>query len=347
MTPAPPRRRGRRVGVVVNPTAGKGRARSAGHDVVETLLAAGHDVHDLSGPSADLALEHARRAVADGIDALVVVGGDGMVHLGVEAVGGTPVPLGVVAVGTGNDFAAVLDLPVHRPAAASAVVLGALTGTGEPRARAVDAVHVTGAGLAGTHPRGRWYAGALSAGVDAAVNARANALTFPRGSSRYALAALAEIARFRPYAYRLVLDGVPAGALPATGPDGAAWSAPGGRLEWSGRSALVAVANGGRIGGGIRVAPGASVTDGLLDVVVAGAVGRAGAAGIFPGMYAGRHVRHPLVRVLRARSVTLEALDVDGAPVPPLAYADGEALGALPLTATVVPGALRVLAASA
>ncbi|TWH28858.1 diacylglycerol kinase (ATP), partial [Isoptericola variabilis J7] len=137
------RRRPSRLGVVVNPTAGKGRGRAVGGDVLAALAGDGHEVLDLSGRTADLALEHARRAVADGVDALVVVGGDGMVHLGLQATAETGTPLGVVAVGTGNDVASVVGLPVRDTPAACAVLRAALDAGST---RAVDAVRVTGAG---------------------------------------------------------------------------------------------------------------------------------------------------------------------------------------------------------
>ncbi|WP_430595729.1 diacylglycerol/lipid kinase family protein, partial [Isoptericola sp. QY 916] len=130
----------------MNPTAGKGRAAYAGEGVLAGLRRAGHDVVDLSGPHADAALARARAAVdAPGrpVDALVVVGGDGMVHLGAQAVAGTEVPLGIVPVGTGNDFAATLGLPVRDPAAAGAALCRALD-AGPAGRRPVDAALVTG-----------------------------------------------------------------------------------------------------------------------------------------------------------------------------------------------------------
>jgi diacylglycerol kinase (ATP) len=348
----------RRLGVVVNPTAGKGRGARVGQAVLDDLVARGHDVHDLSGRNGDLALEHAHRAVADGLDALVVVGGDGMVHLGVQAVAGTGTPLGIVAVGTGNDFAATLGLPVGDPAASGAALCAALdAGTGG--VRAVDAVHVSGPGVPRPHdgaPHARWCAGALSAGLDAAVNARANAMLRPRGSSRYTIAAVQEIFGYRPWSYTLRFEGVvDDGGLPLEpanpghdGHDGHDGIEEGGDRTgtWSGRAAMVTAANGPQIGGGIKVAPHASVTDGYLDVLVATDLTRVGAASIFPTMFSGRHVGRRKVHVVRARAVDIEpgphAHDPDVPPMP-AAFADGEHVGPLPLRAQAHPGALAVL----
>ncbi|MFF2623992.1 diacylglycerol/lipid kinase family protein [Oerskovia jenensis] len=336
-----------RLGVVVNPTADRGRGRGDGERTLALLHAAGHDVLDLSAPNAPLALENARDAVAGGIDALVVVGGDGMVHLGVNAVAGTEIPLGIVAAGTGNDFASALDLPVHDVPAAVTLLLDALAtrSAGEGGVRAVDAARAEplDTDLEPRPGRARWFCGVLSAGLDAAVNANANALTWPRGGAKYVRAVASELARFRPYGYRITAvlapgdrPGTLPGTVPAAVPDDVeppfVWTSPG---------TLVAVANGHRFGGGVQIAPDARIDDGLLDLVTAGPLTRLGAARIFPGMYQGKHVRHPAVDLRNVTSVLLEATDA-GRPPPP-AFADGERISHLPLRVTVVPGALRVL----
>lgn len=300
------------LGLVVNPTAGGGRA--AGHRALALLRAAGHEVRDLSAGTAQQAEARAREAVRDGIDALVVVGGDGTVHLGANAVAGTGVPLGVVPVGTGNDVARSVGLPrgdVVR--AVAALDAGLRRGP-----VAVDAVRLSRPD--GSSPT--WYAGVLSCGLDAAVNARANTLTRPRGSARYVRALVPELRTFRPYGYRVTCDGT----------------------VWEQGGTLVAVASTTWFGGGLRIAPDADPADGLLDVVLAGPFSRAGVVRIFPGLYRGRHVRDPRVRVLRARRVLVEPVAALGPP-PPVAFADGEPVGALPLLAEVVPGALSLLGA--
>lgn len=300
------------LGLVVNPVAGTGRGSSVGRRAHRLLERAGHDVHDLSAPTLAQATARARRATTTGLDALVVVGGDGMVHLGVDVVAGTGLPLGVVAVGTGNDVARALGLPRGDVDRAVAVIDRALR-TG---ARRVDAVR------AGPpdHSAAHWYAGVLSCGLDAAVNARANALTWPHGHARYLRALVPALAAFRPYGYRVDVDGTP----------------------WESTGTLVAVANTSWFGGGLPIAPDAHPDDGLLDVVLAGPFSRPGAVGIFPRIYRGRHVDDPRVQVLRGRTVRVEAAP-DLGPAPPAAYADGERVGELPLVVEVVPSALGIL----
>ncbi|GAA4624006.1 diacylglycerol/lipid kinase family protein [Cellulomonas oligotrophica] len=301
------------VGLVVNPVAGRGRGRHAGRAVHDRLTGAGHAVRDLSGPTLAHSADRARAAVLAGLDALVVVGGDGMVHLGVGLVAGTTLPLGVVAVGTGNDAARALGLPRGDVRAATDVVDAALRAS---RTRTVDAAR-TGRPGAGAR---EWFLGVLSCGLDAAVNARANTLRRPQGNARYLAALVPELARFRPYGYRVRVDDV-------------VWEQPG---------TLVAVANAPWFGGGLHVAPDARLDDGLLDVVLAGAFTRGGALGVFPRLYGGTHVRDGRVRVLRGRAVVVEPAPQHGPPPPP-AFADGERIGPAPLAVECVPGAVHVL----
>lgn len=309
-----------RVGLVVNPTAGHGRGRKAGNRAAQLLREAGVVVVELSGESVADALARARAAAIDGLTALVVVGGDGMVHLGVNAVVGTPTPLGIVAAGSGNDFARVLGLPAHRVDAAVARIIAAL----DHPPRAVDAAHVApyvaGAQApAGETWGGSWFAGALSVGLDAAVNARANSYRWPSGSAKYIRAVLDCLRTFKPYGYRLTTDS--------------------GTHEFLGT--VVAVASSSHVGGGVRIAPDALIDDGELDVVYAGALSKPGILKLFPGMYRGAHVRHPAVATERTTSVIIEPTG-EGA-FPPVAFADGEVIGTVPLRVQVHPGALHVL----
>ena len=299
------------LGVMVNPTAGLGRGARTGREVHAALRAAGHAVTDLSAPTLAQATDRARGASLSSLDALVVVGGDGAVHLAVNVVAGTGLPLGVGPAGSGNDIARSLGLPRRVPEAVAGIDR-ALRGT----PRTIDAVQV------GPPDREavEWFVGVLSCGLDAAVNARANAYRWPKGHARYVRAVVAELPRFRPYGYRVTLD------------DG----------MWASAGTLVAAANVPWFGGGLRIAPDADLADGLLDVVVAGPFSAASAAGIFHRLYAGTHLRDPRIEVHRSGSVLIEHEPGLGGH-PPVAFADGERIGPLPLRARVVPGALRIL----
>jgi diacylglycerol kinase (ATP) len=302
------------VGLVVNPTAGKGRGTRVHSRVAGALAAVGLEPVDLSGADVERAVGNARAGLTRGLDALVVVGGDGMVHLGVNALAGTGVPLGIVAVGSGNDVARDLDLPVGDVEASVAVVRDALA---DPAGvRRLDAVAVSRPG----GPTAHWYMASLSCGLDAAVNERANTMSWPAGGARYVRALLAELGSFRPYGYRVTLDG----------------------QVWQGEGTLVVVANTPSFGGGMRIAPDAEPDDGLLDVVLARGLSRTALLRLFPRIYPGTHLTHPAVEVRRARSVLVEPLEAVGAR-PPTAFADGERLDDLPLQCDVHPGAVGVL----
>lgn len=293
--------------VGINPAAGGGRAVAAGERAVAALRAAGHEVAVLRAPSGP-ELERALRSAADGApDAVVVVGGDGTVSLGVNAVAGRSVPLGIVPAGTGDDIVRGFGLP--RDAAEAVAAIGRALDAEAPAVRAVDAVRVS---------TGRWFAGMLSAGFDAAVNERANRLTRLRGAPRYVAAVLLEIVRLQPRRYRVVID----------------------RDTRHLDAVLVTVGNTPSIGGGMRLAPGARVDDGLLDVLVATPLSRRRLLRLLPRVFSGTHVTDDHVSIERGRVVTI---DTDDRGPSPVTYADGERLGPLPVTLEVVPGALLVL----
>ncbi|OJX65530.1 MAG: diacylglycerol kinase [Micrococcales bacterium 73-13] len=298
----------RRLLVAINPNASFGRAHDAGPRVVESLRAAGHEVRPLVAPDWDLLDERAREELDAGADALVVVGGDGMAHLGANLVGGTGTPLGLVPTGTGNDLAKAFGIPEHDVDAAVAGLLAGL----EAEPQAID-TGIAAWNEGGTR-RTRRFVGAVSCGFDAIVNERANAMRRPKGASRYTIAILRELARLAPIPYRIEHDG--------------------GVLELDG--ALVSVANNGSIGGGMRIAPQASMTDGLLDLFVVEALGRTAFLRLYPKVFRGEHVSDPRVRIVRTARAVVSAPGIVG-------YADGERLGPMPVEVAVEPASLRFL----
>jgi diacylglycerol kinase (ATP) len=258
----------RRIALLVNPTAGKGRGARLLEPVTGYLRDGGAAVDVVVGRDADEAFDRVRNEVAQGVDGLVAVGGDGLLNLALQVVAGTEIPLGVVPAGTGNDIARALGVPLRDPLAAAAVVSAG-------RTRAVDLGRANG----------RWFAGVLGSGFDSMVNERANRMSWPSGRSRYNIAIVAELRTFRPVPFTLEVDGEP----------------------WKTEAMLVAVGNGSSYGGGMRVCPDARMDDGMLDLTVLGPISKPEFLRVFPTVYKGTHVNHPAVTVRRARDVTLTA----------------------------------------
>ena len=290
--------RGREIALWTTPTSGKGKGARHRDAALVRLRESGFVVRNLQGRDADEAYDLARGCVADGVEALVVCGGDGLVHLGVQAVAGTGVPLGVIPSGTGNDVARNLGLPRTDPVAAADRIIAS-------RRRTIDLAR------AGD----RYFITVLAAGFDAVVSERANAMTWPRGQMRYNLATLAELRTFRPIAYVLQLDDE--------------------TVEHE--AMLVAIGNGPSYGGGLRIAEGALLDDGLLDVVLITRMSKTRMVRTYPRLFTGNIGGVAEYVHRRVRSVTVAAPGI-------VSYADGERFGPLPLTIECAPGALEVFA---
>lgn len=294
------------IALLANPTAGKGRYKDLIPAMVERLAASGRDVLLLNADTRGAAQQACLRAVTDGAAALVAAGGDGTLHLALQAVAGTGVPFGAIPAGTGNDFVIELGLP-DKPLEAASLIADAVA---QGRAKQVDLARVTG------HGQQLWFGAVLGAGFDAIVNERANAMRFPRGPRRYDVAIFAELVRLRPRDYTLTLDG----------------------QSQQIKAVLIAVGNTASYGGGMRICPAANPYDGLLDVVLAGPISRSTLVRIKPQVREGTHVTHPAVSTYRAAVVEIA---VSGPPI--VAYADGERAFPLPMRIECVPGALTLL----
>lgn len=291
------------LGLMVNPTSAGGKGRALGEQFALGLKKRGIDYVDLTGSSALDALAKGRAAITDGlIDGLAVLGGDGMVHLGVNLVAETGLPLMVVGAGTGNDSARLFGMPIHDVPASLEYLSANLAST-----RVVDAARVTNAAGVKT------LFGSVSAGFDAIVNARANALRFPKGKSKYSVALFLELPKFEPIQYRVVIDGV----------------------ERELEAMLIAVANAPAYGGGMLISPSSSVSDGKLDLFIVHKIKRFELVRLFPKVFSGGHITHPAVEFVSAKKVELFA---DRIP----AFADGEWVGETPLSVEVLPGALTL-----
>jgi YegS/Rv2252/BmrU family lipid kinase len=290
----------RRLQLVVNPAAGGGRGRRLTPSVTAALRADGHDVLVTATRSLEHADELVTCAVAD--DRVVVaMGGDGLVGRVAGTVGRLGGLLAVLPAGRGNDLCRALGVPRRAVPACTVLRTG--------REQALDLGVVTSA--TGSVP----FLGIASIGFDSEVQERVLRSRVPLGRLVYVGGALLTLARWEPARFRCTVDGAP---LPVTG--------------WT-----VAVADSGCYGGGMRLAPDASLTDGRLDVVTIAALSRTRFLRALPGVFRGTHVRRPEVTVRGARTVELDA------DRPFRVFADGDPAGTLPATITVLPGAVRVL----
>ncbi|WP_158583043.1 diacylglycerol/lipid kinase family protein [Nesterenkonia natronophila] len=289
-------------------------------------------------------LREAKAVVEQGVDAVVVFGGDGMVGLGVNLVAQREIPLGIVPTGSGNDFARAADIP-RRHAHALHRVLQALTQHELP-VRRVDAMRLkvsrARSSQSDTGPsadciesadvlerndnpvRVLWVANSVNIGFDAQVNQRANAQRRVPRKLRYLVALAQEVPQFRAVEFVLQLD-----------------SGPGVRQK----SSLVCIQNGSSIGGGIPLAPRARIDDGWAEVSHIEPLSRAGMVTLFPVLMLRMH---RLLKPLTTRQIRHVRVEVP--PQVPV-FADGEelhserssvAVGTV-VEATLIPGAVLIV----
>lgn len=273
-----------RYAVVHGPRSGRRGAGVTGEMVVHQLRSHGHQVHQVETSSLSMAREASRLAVADGVDVLVAVGGDGVVQLAANAAAGSDTALGVIPSGTGNDNARSLGIPLDAEKAVHVLLAG--------QRRRIDLLHID--------PTDHHVVGSVPCGLDALIAARADTLPRWLGSHSYAVATLPEIARIRPMTYDLQLDGTSLNI----------------------DALIVAVCNMPVYGGGMRIAPDADPCDGLADVVIIEPVGAREALGLLRSVFTGKHVEHRAVRMERAARVRVAGPTLvaqgDGEPIGPL-----------------------------
>lgn len=283
--------------LIVNPSAGGGRTRRALPAVQSALSAHGVEHRTALTES----LEHARtlaREAATAGDAAVAFGGDGLVGAVAAAVSEAGGVLGVLPGGRGNDFARVLGIPLDPVSACTVLRDGEI--------RALDLGEADG----------HVFVGIASCGFDSVANRIANESRLVRGSLVYAYGALRALTTWKSARFEVELGG-------------------GGHRTVSGYT--IAAANAGAYGGGMMMAPDASLTDGLLDVVIVGDAPRARFLRLLPTVFRGEHVRQPNVEVVRTASVTISASR------PFTMYADGDPIADLPVTVRARPGAVRTI----
>lgn len=297
------------VTVLANPHARHGAGKMIADEAVAALRSRGVDTELIVGRDAAEATERAGKAARGDTDALAVVGGDGSIRLALEAAFGTGTPIGVIPAGSGNDVARNLDIPIEDVDAAVELISRGHT-------RTIDLGRVT-------FPDGRseLFSTVAATGFDASVTARAVGMSWPKGQSRYTLAALRELIGLRSRHYHVRVDDE----------------------ELDDDLVFAAVGNTTSYGGGMLITPNASITDGLLDVTMASRpkrFARLTVAKVFPTVFTGRHLAHPMVRTMRGKEIELYCDPTA------LVSIDGDLVGALPAVFEVVPSSAEVFAPS-
>jgi diacylglycerol kinase (ATP) len=295
--------------LICNPRAGGGGAKRALPEVLQQLGRRGleHEVRYTEGPGH--AVELARGAIDDGHRLIVAVGGDGTVH---EVVNGMiendrarddRIVLGIIAAGTGCDFIRTFGIP-HTPGHAVVHLDG-------PESFPIDVGKITCESAAG--PRVRYFVNVAEAGLGADVARRAARLPRWLGPTVYPFAFWWALARHRPT--EVAVDLVD--------------------RAYEGSMSNLVVANGQFYAAGMKIAPKAAPTDGLLDIQIQHP-SKPEALALLPKVYRGEHVPHP--DILEAKRVKV-AID---ARVPLPIEADGELIGHTPATFELLRNALHL-----
>lgn len=287
-----------RASLIVNPSAGGGRAARELPAVEARLCSLGIEFHTETTKG----LEHARelaRAAAQAEEVAVAFGGDGLISAVAGALNGSTGILGVLPGGRGNDLIRVLGIP--RDAQAACEVLASCS----PRPLDLGEAN------------GTTFIGIASCGFDSEANRIANDTTLVRGNLVYLYGALRALVVWRPATFTLEIDGGPPERI-------------------SGYT--VAVANSKAYGGGMFMAPHASLEDGLLDVITVADVSKVRFVRSLPTVFKGEHIHNPEVAVRRGAEVRVSA------DRPFSMYADGDPIAELPVVVRTVPGAVRVIA---
>jgi diacylglycerol kinase (ATP) len=299
-----------RARVIVNPAAGANSTRKKWPQLSRLLnhvgLSYDHDYTEGAGH----AIELARTAASDGYRYLVAVGGDGTVnevangilHSGDEG----DIDLGVVSTGTGSDFARSVGISRDYVSACSSL-------TGSRRVR-IDV------GIVEYRKNGqalqRFFVNAAGIGFDAAaVESTERMPKYFGGTIPYLAGLLRTLVGYRNKSVVLGID----------------------ERNEARRILSVVVSNGNYLGGGMHVAPDASMDDSLLDVVVIGDVGKFDLLKSLPMIYKGTHEEHPKVSIKKATRVDVESSERV------LVHADGELLGEGPASFRLMPAALNIV----
>ena len=257
-----------RLTILHNPAAGRRKGARKFTQAIELLRRAGVEPRIHESQSPEHLVDLARKAVEDRPDAVVSAGGDGTHHYVINGLVGSDVPLGILSLGSGNDFARGLGIPVEADAAADVLLHGL--------PRSIDLARI-GSTV---------YGGIAGVGFDSVVTRFANErVRWVRGSPAYAWAILRCLKFYRPYQLEIRSNG----------------------REYSGEVIFVTIGNSISYGGGVKMAPRARLDDGMLDVCIVPAMGKLELLRWVPSAYRGEHLAHPRIQYFQASRVTLSS----------------------------------------
>lgn len=298
---------GSKTSIFVNSLAGGGRAPRYLKRIQKVFESFQVDARFVMTNSAEELESCAKTALSEGRQSLFAMGGDGTFQALANAAFGTEALLGILPLGGGNDFAAALGVP-EDPVKATQVILG-----GEPRF--VDLVRVRTADV-----KTRLYAGGGGIGLDALAARYASGAyrRFP-GRSRYIASALRAVVGFVPLEVSVEFPGDEGSQRHA-------------------RALLAAVLNTPTYGAGLKLAPGATLNDGMLHVVLIEDIGLLGILCLLPRLMGSGELRTSRVRRWQAKKVRLLTRE------PTEFHGDGEILGRTPVEIELVQNAVKVLA---
>ena len=305
------------VHLLVGPESGGGRAVKASEVVQKVIRAAGHTVEDITGPTVEDSLEMAQEAVVAGAERLIVVGGDGTLNLALQALANSDTILGIVPAGTGDDFAEAFDLSESSIEQATTTALGPY--------RLVDAIRMKQNKPAHEPDQGGemvWVASSVTGGFSVDVNSRAEKMRNILGKSRFVIATLLTVPRLRYSRLTFTVDD----------------------KQYDFATTFWAVANTPTFGGGMAISPTADPCDGLLDLVVIADVSRTLLIRMLPTVFKGTHIHHSKAHTFRGRRITIERSEAEE-DVYYQVNGDGEPVGHLPTTISVVRDAVRLAGA--
>jgi YegS/Rv2252/BmrU family lipid kinase len=283
--------------LIVNPQAGGGRAGRALAEVQQELTRLGLEHRAELTRGLDHARDLATAASAAG-EVAVAFGGDGLVGAIAGALKYSDGVLGVLPGGRGNDLARTLGISLA-PRAACAVLAGGVV-------RSLDLCEVDS----------KTYIGIASCGFDSDANRIANRTRLVRGNLVYSYGAVRALITWRAATFTVVLDG---------------------NVRRTATGYSVAAANSKSYGGGMLLAPEASLQDGLVDVVIISQIPKLRFLRLLPTVFSGLHVQQDAVEVLRGAVVQISASR------PFTMYADGDPIAELPVTVRALPGAVRAI----